>query len=223
LELDRLDGLAMTEALIYIKVFIALLVLVNPLEGIPVFLAGTQSMSPAGRRAIARTAAIGVMVILLVALFLGRAVLDMLSISIGAFTTAGGIIIFLVALKMVLGDSKPDESQGQSSEVGEGFALVPLATPLLAGPGAISSVIVYASKGATNQGASLINDAILSAIILLVGLTTWAALRAADRLRRVLGETGINVCTRVSGILVAAIAVQMMHDGLLRLFPQLAT
>jgi multiple antibiotic resistance protein len=160
-------------------------------------------------------------VILLVALFVGRGVLAMLSISIGAFTTAGGIIIFLVSLKMVLGETKRAKSNDQSNDVGQGFALVPLATPLLAGPGAISSVIVYASKGATDRGTSLVNDAILSAIIVLVGLATWAALGAADRLRRVLGETGIEVCTRIAGILVAAIAVQMMHDGLVRLFPQL--
>jgi multiple antibiotic resistance protein len=169
--------------LIYLKIFVALFVLVNPLEGIPVFLSRTGALSPEQRHAIARLAAVGVAVILLVALFLGRAVLAVLSISIGAFTTAGGIIIFLVALKMVLGDNKEDAPAGKPHEVSPGFALVPLASPLLAGPGAISSVIVYSSKGAGSEGASLINDAILSALIVLVGLATWVALGAADRLR----------------------------------------
>lgn len=214
----------MSEAFVYIKIFVAIFVLVNPLEGIPVFLAQTEAMPDARRHNIARVAAIGVTVILLVALFIGSPLLAALSISIGAFTTAGGIIIFLVALQMVSGAmSKSNASTDDATtDTGERFALVPLATPLLAGPGPISSVIVYAGKGPFDQGCTLVDYIILSIIILVVGLATWGALRAADQLRRVLGETGIEVSTRISGILVAAIAVQMIHDGLVRLFPELA-
>lgn len=213
----------MPNALIYLKIFVAFFVLVNPLEGIPVFLAQTQNMPAASRRNIARVAAIGVTVILLVALFVGRALLEILSISIGAFTTAGGIIIFLVGLQMVSGavSQKSAANDDASPDSGERFALVPLATPLLAGPGAISSAIVYASKGPFDKGCTLVDYIILAAIILIVGLATWAALRGADGLRRLLGQTGIEVSTRISGILVAAIAVQMIHDGLVRLFPEL--
>ncbi len=213
----------MADALIYFKIFVAIFVLVNPLEGIPVFLAQTEAMPDAARHNIARIAAISVTIILLVALFIGSPLLAGLSISIGAFTLAGGIIIFLVGLQMVSGAmSKSNAADDTKPESGLRFALVPLATPLLAGPGPISSAIVYASKGPFDKGSTLIDYVILSGIIIVVGLATWGALRAAESLRRLLGETGIEVSTRISGILVAAIAVQMMHDGLTRMFPQLA-
>jgi len=101
------------------------------------------------------------------------------------------------------------------------FGIVPLAIPLLAGPGAISSVIVYATKGPTGQGCSWEDHVLLAAIIVVVGAATWLALRAADPLRRLLGETGIEVSTRISGILVAAIAIGMLHEGLVLTFPSL--
>jgi multiple antibiotic resistance protein len=208
---------------VYLKVFIAIYVLVNPLEGIPVFLARTQSMASADRRIVARVAAIGVTVILLATLFAGRGILSLLGIGVGAFATAGGIIIFLVALKMIAGDisARPPEQGEDIAASAKRFALVPLAMPLLAGPGVICSVIVYATKGPTDQGCTLLDYVILSIIIVAVGLATWAALRAADPLRRLLGETGIEVSTRISGILIAAIAVELFHEGIVRLFPAL--
>jgi multiple antibiotic resistance protein len=213
----------MAEFTAYLKIFVAVYVLVNPLEGIPVFLARTQKLTAANRQTVAHLAAVGVTVILLVSLFIGRGLLALLGISNGAFATAGGIIIFLIALKMVNGEmDEPESDEGHTEKNIRRFALVPLATPLLAGPGPISSVILYASKGTSGAGATWLDDVVLSCIILVVGLATWAALRAADTLRRALGETGIEVSTRISGILVAAIAVQLIQEGVLELFPMFA-
>jgi multiple antibiotic resistance protein len=205
----------------YLKVFIAVFVLVNPLEGIPIYLAHTQGMSNAQRLAIARTTSIAVAIILWVALAIGQLVLQLLGISVGAFTLAGGVIIFLIALKMALGPSGGDD-KGSGPPDGS-FAIVPLAIPLLAGPGPISSVIVYASKGITHHGASLADDLTLAVIILVVAGATFLSLAIADPTRRLLGDTGINVFTRVSGILVAAIAVGLVVEGLGMLYPALAT
>lgn len=205
----------------YLKVFIAIYVLVNPLEGIPIYLARSQGMNQAQRLAIARTTAIAVAVVLWVALAVGNVILQLLGISVGAFTLAGGIIIFLIALKMVLGPSDHDDKSAGPAD--GSFAIVPLAIPLLAGPGPISSVIVYASKGITHQGASLLDDAILAGIILVVAAATFLALAVADPARRLLGDTGINVFTRISGILVAAIAVGLVVEGLGMLYPALAS
>ncbi len=206
----------------YLKIFVAVYVLVNPFEGIPVFLARTQKLKDADRRMVARVAALGVTIILLVSLFIGRGLLALLSISNGAFATAGGSIIFLIALQMVFGEmSESDATEGHTEKNIRRFALVPLATPLLAGPGPISSAILYASKGASGHGSTWVDYVVLTCIILVVGLATWAALRAADPLRRILGETGIEVSTRISGILVAAIAVQLIQEGLVELFPTL--
>jgi MarC family membrane protein len=210
----------MGDVAIYLKIFVALFVLVNPLEGIPVFLAHTENMDWAVRKAIERTAATGVTVILLVSLIIGRGLLHVLSISIGAFTIAGGIIIFLIALMMVRGGTRTTATSAQEGDARR-FALVPLAIPLLAGPGAISAVIVYASKGPTGSGCSMVDYIILGGIIVMVGIATWISLRMADPLRRLMGDTGIEVCTRISGIIVAAIAIQMVYEGVVLLFPTL--
>ena len=197
----------------YLKVFIAVFVLVNPLEGIPIYLARTQGMTQGQRLAIARTTSLAVAIILWVTLAIGHVVLQLLGISVGAFTLAGGVIIFLIALKMVLGPSGGDVSGSGPSD--GSFAIVPLAIPLLAGPGPIS-------RGVTGQGASLGEDLVLAGIILVVALATFLSLAVADPARRLLGDTGINVFTRISGILVAAIAVGLVNEGLGTLYPQLA-
>lgn len=202
----------------YLKVFIAIFVLVNPLEGIPVYLARTETLGDPARLAIARTTSLAVAVILWVALVLGQPLLQLLGISVGAFTLAGGILIFLIGLKMVLGPA----STAAAAPTEGSFAIVPLAIPLLAGPGPISSVIVYSSKGITGRGASWTDDAVLAVIILVVGFATFLSLLMAGPARRVLGETGINVFTRISGILVAAIAVGLVNEGLVMLYPRLA-
>ena len=207
----------------YLKIFIALYVLVNPLEGLPVFLARTQMLSHRERVAIGRTAALSVICIMLASLVIGRALLELFSISIGDFTAAGGIIVFLIGLKMVLGPSSASESASPlSKQELRSFGIVPLAIPLLAGPGVISTVIVYASKGPTGHGCTPLDYAILTAIIVAVGGATALALRAAEPLKLMLGETGIEVSTRISGILVAAIAVGMIVDGISQCFPLLA-
>jgi multiple antibiotic resistance protein len=208
---------------VYLKIFVALCVLVNPLEGLPVFLARTQSLEPRARLTIARTAALAVICIMLVALVVGRGLLQLFNISIGDLTTAGGVIIFLIALKMVLGPSgKANSSSPLSPEEFRSFGIVPLATPLLAGPGVISAVIVYASEGPAGQGNTPLDYVILSGIIVVVGVATGIALRAATPLKRMLGETGIDVSTRVSGIFVAAIATGMIVQGLKQCFQILA-
>ena len=210
----------MTSLTEYFTVFIAVFVLVNPLEGIPIYLAKTQGMTTRQRLAIARTTATAIAVVLWVSLAFGHLILELLGISVGAFTLSGGIIIFLIALKMVLGPAGGDLTGGGGGGASS-FAIVPLAVPLLAGPGPISSVIVYASKGITHQGASLVDDVALAVIILVVALAAFAALALADPARRLLGDTGINVFTRIAGLLVAAIALGLVHEGLSMLYPQL--
>lgn len=211
----------MTSLTEYFTVFIAVFVLVNPLEGIPIYLAKTQGMTTRQRLAIARTTATAIAVVLWVSLAFGHLILELLGISVGAFTLSGGIIIFLIALKMVLGPAGGDLTGGGGGGGASSFAIVPLAVPLLAGPGPISSVIVYASKGITHQGASLVDDVALAVIILVVALAAFAALALADPARRLLGDTGINVFTRIAGLLVAAIALGLVHEGLSMLYPQL--
>lgn len=197
----------------YIKIFISIFVLVNPLEGIPVYLASTSAMPNDQRQKIAKTAAVGVAVILLIALFLGKLILQVFAITIPAFTLAGGTIIFLIALKMVLGD---DSNSTQAAPTKKNIAIVPLATPLLAGPGPISSVILYATLSTT-----IWDHLMISVVIIIVAIATWLALRGASKMQVYLKENGVDVLTRISGILVAAIAVEMIISGILQLIPGL--
>ena len=199
-----------------LKALIAIVVLINPLEGIPLFLARTSAMTNASRLGVAKRASLTVLALLLGAMAGGKAILYLFGIQIATFTIAGGVIILLIALKMVIEPPKPEASPAEGS--GD-IAIVPLGTPLLAGPGPISSVIVFSSKGIGPDGSIWVSDAILLLLIALAAAITYLSLRMALPVGRWLGQTGINVLTRLAGILVAAIALQMILSGLLETFP----
>jgi len=199
-----------------LKALVAIVVLINPLEGIPLYLARTSGMNDAARIGVARRASLTVLVLLLGAMAGGKVILFLFGIQIATFTIAGGIIILLIALKMVLEPPKADASPADGT--GD-IAIVPLGTPLLAGPGPISSVIVFSSKGIGEGGTLWISDVVLLVLIVAAALITYLSLRMALPVGRWLGQTGINVLTRLAGILVAAIACQMILSGLLKIFP----
>ncbi|MDZ4711541.1 MAG: NAAT family transporter [bacterium] len=209
----------MSEITYYIKIFIAIIVLVNPVEGIPLFLSKTHTNSREEKIAIAKKTAFAVFIILIISLFLGRYVLELFGISIASFTLAGGIIIFLISIQMVIGktDSGEKSLPGDQTGANEDVAIVPLATPLLAGPGAISSVIVYGSRSP-----GLWEDLILSIIVIVVAFVVWLALNASTRMEKALNETGIKVMTKISGLLVTAIAIELIFSSLLKIVPALA-
>jgi MarC family membrane protein len=200
----------------YLKVFVAIFILVNPFEGIPFFLSATEPMTSEDRDRVAKRAALGVTVILLISLVLGRLILAVFGITTPAFQTAGGVIVFLIGLRMVL--SSPDAGAAPATAgAHRDIAIVPLATPLLAGPGAISSVIVYASH---SPGA--VNYALLALIVLLVGAATLLSLRLAEPVARRMGPTGVDISSRIMGLLVTAIALEMIISGVSKLLPALA-
>ncbi len=194
----------------YAKAYISLLVLVNPLEGIPIFLSGTEDADAGLRRITARRSSTAVSIILLVSMFLGNAILRLFSISIGAFQIGGGVILFLIALQMVFSATRPTTAP---AEAPPGFAIVPLAIPLLAGPGAIAGAILYGTRAH-----SMVDVGALAGVILLVGASTYASLRGASALAARLKETGISIATSVMGLIIAAIAVEMIANGIASLF-----
>ncbi|MBK8984120.1 MAG: MarC family protein [Ignavibacteria bacterium] len=201
-----------------IKIFIAILVLVNPLEGISIFLSKTTGIDKDAKARIVRKTTLSVFVVLIVSLFFGKFVLTLFGIGIPSFTIAGGIIIFLIALDMVLGKSDSGEKSlpNDPNKNPEDIAVVPLAIPMLAGPGAISSIILY---GSNSQG--IMNDIILVVILFLVATAVWFSLNAASKMEKKLGNTGVKILTKISGLLVAAIAMEMIYQGLIQLFPKI--
>lgn len=210
----------MAEVTYYIKVFIALLALINPIEAIPLFLTNTKDLSHDQRIGIAKKTSLAVFVILIFSLFLGRYVLQLFGISTASFSFAGGVIIFLISIQMVMGkDNTTDKSipnQSAQNDAGD-IAVVPLAIPLLAGPGAISSIIVYGS----NSG-GLKDDIFLSMVVLLISFVVWMSLNAATKFGKLLHQTGEKVLTKISGLLVAAIAVELIFMSIKQMLQDLS-
>ncbi|MBZ0251816.1 MAG: NAAT family transporter [Candidatus Methylomirabilis sp.] len=203
----------------YAKAAATLFVILNPIGVAPLFLSFMVGHSDAERRRTARTAGITVACVLLVAAFAGAELLRLFGVSIGAFRVAGGFLLLGTAVSMVqarLGPLKHTPEESAEAQEKESVAVVPLGIPLLAGPGSISSAILYAqqARGATDL-------AVLAAIFLAMGGIVTLLLSAALRLQRALGKTGINVLTRLMGILLTALSIEFIVGGLQELIPAL--
>lgn len=208
------------EYTLYAKALVGVLAIVNPLGAIPVFLSLCGDRTSRECRQIARMSAFSVAVILIIATWTGDAILGFFGIGIPAFRVGGGLLILLMAIAMLHArQSHTRQSSEEADEAGnmENIAVVPLAIPLMAGPGAISLVIVDA-----HQAANWSDRLILSASIIVVAVAVWMALRLAAPIGEKLGITGLNIATRVMGLLLAAIGIQMIASGLSKLLPGLA-
>lgn len=205
----------------YSKIFISLFAIVDPVGIIPIIIAFTAGMTAQKRERVGRMASLSVFVILLAALLLGEAILGFFGISIHSFRTAGGILLLLMSINMLIGNKPSYTPDDTPDDTGDGdatssVAIVPLSTPLLAGPGAISTVILDAHKG-SNTG----HYGVMALILVLLSLTVWLTFLIAPWVSRRLGEIGSNIVTRLMGLLLAAIAVEFIAGGLRGLFPAL--
>lgn len=204
----------------YVKIFIGLLAIINPFGAIPIFISMTAEQNSAQRKKTIDRVAIGVIVILLASLFFGDLILTFFGITIASFRVGGGILILLMAIAMLHAKTssirQTDEEADESIEK-DSVAIVPLAMPLLAGPGAISSVILAAHKST-----GIVHYAIIALGIALLGLVVWGVLRLSPWIAARIGATGINIFTRIMGLILAAIAVEFIASGLQGLFPVLA-
>jgi len=203
----------------YIKIFTTLLAIVNPLGVIPIFVSLTRGSTAQERRHIARTTSITVAVILIASTLIGKPLLNFFGVSISSFKVGGGILLLLMSISMMLAmqtQSRQTPEEAEEAEEKESIAVVPIAMPLLAGPGAISTVIIYADASSQPLDISVI---IISSM--LVALLTWGALIIANPISKVMSKTAINISTRLMGLLLAAIAVEFIAGGLSQLLPGL--
>ncbi|MDZ7779931.1 MAG: NAAT family transporter [Gemmatimonadota bacterium] len=197
--------------------FVSLFSVVNPLAVIPTFVGFTQGASRFDRRKISRRASIAVFLILTTSYLAGEAVLQFFSISVASLRVAGGILIFGMAWSMLQATvSRAKQTREEAMEASErdSIAVVPLAMPLLAGPGAISLMIIVA--GRTDE---LLNHGLVLLGTAVVALITWGLMLVAGPITKALGRTGLNVATRFMGLILAAIAVEFISSGLLEIFP----
>ncbi|MFA9460534.1 MarC family protein [Thiohalorhabdus sp. Cl-TMA] len=193
--------------------FVVLFVVVDPIGNAPIFAALTRGASEAERRALAVKGITLSAAILLVFFLVGNGLLSALGIGVPAFRIAGGVLLFLVAIDMVFarqsGLRGATASEREEAQEREDISVFPLAFPLIAGPGAITTVLLMASHGGS-WAAYLVRFGI---IVVVLGVTL-ASLLLTARIMQVLGETGTNVIDRLLGLMLAAIAVQFVVDGI---------
>jgi multiple antibiotic resistance protein len=205
------------------KPLVALLAIVNPIGVVPFFIHFTQNFSRAERQRTIRISAFSAFVVISVSALAGLKIIEFFGISIASFQVGGGTLLLISALSMLNAqpaESKPtDVSEGDAKvDAGASIAVVPLTIPLLTGPATISTMVIYAER--TRHWWEL---AALVGYGVVVGLATFVAFSASGAIARWLGRTGINVMTRLMGLILAALAVEIMADGLLKLFPVLGS
>ncbi|MEA2495937.1 MAG: multiple antibiotic resistance protein [Thermoleophilaceae bacterium] len=184
--------------------FVTLTVIMDPVGVAPIFIATTAPLSRGQRQRAAIRAVLAAGGLIIGFAFFGGAVLNYLDVSVDSLSIAGGLLLLLVALEMLRGMDYPDAGDGRAQDV----ALVPIATPLLAGPGAIATVIVLTRQHHDFGGKVSVLIGILAALA-VVGI----GMAIAERLSRVLPESLIQFLTRVFGLLLSAIAVQLVVNG----------
>ena len=194
------------------SVFVTLLVSIGPIETAAVFASLTKDIHYTNRKSLAARAVLIAGMMLLVFAVGGNFLLPLLHVSMPAFQVAGGILLFLQALTLTFaksGLSSISEGEHREAEKPGDIAVFPLAFPLIAGPGSLSAIVLLMgrSDGWINGGATI-------AMLVLCLALTFAAMLASEHLQRWLGETGTDVVGRISGVLLAALAVQFVFDGL---------
>lgn len=206
----------MTELPALIAAFTTLFIIIDPPGLAPLFVALTQGMTNLQRRAIAIRACIIAGALMIAFMFIGEALLGFVGISMPAFRIAGGILLFLTALEMLFQKRqvrRQENADEGASEHHDDPSVFPLALPLIVGPGAITTIILLAG-----QAQSAIDLVAIAGVMLLVLAFVFIAFMVAIPLDRILGKTGINILTRLLGMLLAALAIQFVLDGVSQSF-----
>ncbi len=201
----------------FFKPLLTLLAIVNPLGVIPFYIHFTQGFSAEQRNKTIWISALTVFIVIAVSALLGLKILEFFGISLASFQVGGGLLLLTSALSML--NAQPAEAKSTKEEVDDAaarasIAVVPLAIPLLTGPATMSTVVILAEKAKT-----IWHLGVLVAYGLVIAGATVLAFRAARPIAKLMGKTGINVMTRLMGLILAALAVEVMADGLVKLFP----
>ena len=201
------------------KIFIALIALVNPLGVLPMFISLTQDFTPTQKQRAIRTAAFTVVAVITTCALLSEQIIKFFGISTASLQVAGGLLILLMSLSMLNAQpsgAKTTAEERDEAEHKDTIGVVPLGIPLLTGPGAMSTVIVLAGK--SNHVSDYV--ALIGSGVVIAALV-WLTLQMAQPIARFMGRTGINIATRIMGLLVAAVAVEFIVEGLKTMLPVL--
>jgi len=197
-----------------VTIFLTVFIVVDPFGIVPVFISLTAGMPQAKRRATVLKAVIAAFAVLSLFIFTGNAILRFLGIQPGSFFIAGGILMFIVSIDLLLGKPGRTKTSGEEGSEGrEEVSIFPLAIPMLAGPGAITTVLLYASEA---KLPGLILPVLAGSAALALGIAAATMLLSSFFLR-VLGKTGVSVIERIMGIVLTGLSVQFVYDGLVKL------
>ncbi|MEY2993655.1 MAG: hypothetical protein RL357_590 [Pseudomonadota bacterium] len=207
------------EPVVDLKPLLTLIAIVNPMAVVPFFIHYTQGFSDAQAKRTIRTASMSVFIVMAACALIGLQILGFFGISLASFQVGGGMLLLMSALSML--QAKPIEGKVNEQELAgttglHSVGVVPLAIPLLAGPATMSTVVIYAE-----QSQSLLQHSLLIAYAGVVAGLTYFCMRMAHPISQTLGRTGINIMTRLMGLILAALAVEVMASGLSQLFPAL--
>jgi multiple antibiotic resistance protein len=204
----------------YSRFVIALFAILTPFAAIPIFLSLTEGQSEKEKAHIARTAVLTIAVLLIAAAFLGDSILRVIGTSLQSFRVGGGLVLLLMALSMMnarVSSVQQTREEAEEAVQKQAIGVVPIGIPLLAGPGSISAVIIQMERSPEWGHRA----AVVVCILFVCGLV-WAALTLATPIGDRLGRTGLNILNRLFGLILAAIAVEVIATGLRALFPGLA-
>jgi len=206
-----------------LKPLIALLAIVNPIGVVPFFIHFTRTLTPEQRRRTIRISAFSAFIVIALSAIAGLKIIEFFGISLASFQVGGGTLLLISAIQMLNAQPaegrKEDVDEGTSKvDAGASIAVVPLTIPLLTGPATISTMVIYADK--TRHWWQI---GVLVGYGVVVAVATFLVFSASGRIARVLGQTGINIMTRLMGLILAALAVELLADGLTKLFPVLAS
>ncbi len=203
----------------YVRFTVTLLAVLDPFLAVPIYVSMTAHKSQPYRQALARVVTLTVLAVLVTSAMVGEQMLTLMGASLPAFRVGGGLVLLLMALAMLnaeAGGVRQSSAEAEELEQGRLTGVVPLAIPLLAGPGAISTAIIAAQTGGVWHRVGIV------LCIAFVCALLWAMLRIAHWIAPKIGQTGLNIATRLLGLLLAAIAIQTMAEGMKGLFPVLA-
>ena len=201
------------------KIGIALFAIVNPIGSVPIFISATDGWDRKEKLRTANVVAVTVFLVLVTSALFGDGILDFFSITIPSFQVGGGILILLIAINMLhakQSHSKQTPEEAKTMEERDVIAIVPLSIPLLAGPGAIGSMIIAAQQSKTFLG-----HITLIIPIAVVAFLIWLTLQLSSYIAGKLGTIGISIVTRLMGLILAAMAVEFIAHGVIGLFPAL--
>ncbi|HVP18252.1 MAG TPA: MarC family protein [Spirochaetia bacterium] len=197
-----------------VTILVAIFIVIDPFGIVPVFIALTADFPAKKKRLTIRKAVVVAFIVLCFFIFAGNAILRFLSIQPGSFFIAGGILMFIVSIDLLLGTPGRTKTSGdQQGEERDDISIFPLAIPMLAGPGAITTVLLYASEDADPWFILPVLAGSVALSLFLAGVM----MSTSSLILRVLGKTGVSVIERLMGIILTALSVQFVYDGLLKL------